>query len=353
MSARSAVIIIGPVSNEALESSYARSFADLRWDVHRWTPAVALAAAGRGSFIGRNFARFVRVEAWERRANLDLLRLVASVRPRLLLVIDTGGVRAGTLGQIRARCPETAIFCVYPDSPHSLDVERIVSLPLFDRVATSSPAWVDQFGRLGAVDTRYLPFAADTTLHAPAAPDPAYRADVSFVGTWRPERETFLEGFADLDLRIWGNEYWRTRTRSGSAVRARWTGRTLRGDELGKVCASSRIMLNVMDAATWPGPNMRNFEQAACAAFSLTTRTSAVLEIFTEGENIECFADIAEARAKVERYLREDGARVRIARAGYDLVAAHHTYADRVATLVDWLGSEHRGREAKSSAVAR
>lgn len=355
MSTRHSVVIVGPVNSEALESSYARAFVAVGWVVHRWTPAIALATAVRGGRFGRTLARFVRVEAWERRANLDLLQLVVSVRPTLLLVIDTGGVRAGTLGQIRARSPETATFCVYPDSPHNLDVERIVSLPLFHRVATSSPAWVDIFDRLGASGTRYLPFAADTTLHAPAAADPAYRADVCFVGTWRPEREALLETLADLDLKIWGSDYWRTRTRSGSPVRARWAGRPLRGEELGTACASSRVMLNVMDAATWPGPNMRTFEQAACAGFSLTTRTPAVLELFTEGENIECFEDVTEARAKIERYLGDEAARLRIAGAGCDLVSKRHTYAHRTATLVEWLESEvpvgRGGRATKRDAL--
>ena len=336
MTVTRSVVIVGPTSPESLESSYARAFGQLGWEVHRWTPATALASAARGGRIGREFARFVRVEAWERKANLELLRLVDALQPALLLVIDTGGVRAGTLGQVRVRCPGTAVHCIYPDSPHNLDADRIAALPLFDRVATSSPAWVDVFRRLGARDCSYLPFAADPQLHAPATGTQAPTADIGFVGTWRPEREAFLEAFADLDLRIWGSEYWRTRTRAGSPLRARWQGRPLRGDELGGVCASTRIMLNVMDPATWPGPNMRTFEQAACGAFSLTTRTPAVLELFTEGHTIECFDDVTEARAKVDRYLRDDAARRRIAVAGQALVLQHHTYAQRARDVVGW-----------------
>ncbi|HEX2781722.1 MAG TPA: glycosyltransferase, partial [Gemmatimonadaceae bacterium] len=294
----------------------------------------------------------VRVDAWERKSNLELLRLVDEVRPQLLLVIDTTGVRPGTLGQIRARCPDTALHCVFPDSPHSLDIERIAALPLFDRVGTSSPAWVDVFRRLGARHAAYLPFAADTELHVPGGADAARKADVCFVGTWRPEREAFLEQLSDLDLRIWGSDYWKTRTRPSSPLRARWAGRPLRGEELGAVCASTRVMLNVMDVATWPGPNMRTFEQAACGAFSLTTRTPAVLELFTEGENIECFDDVREARAKIERYLRDDERRARVARAGLALVTTHHTYAHRIATLTDWLAADAAHPDHPRRAVA-
>lgn len=337
MSPSRAVVIVGRPNADALESSYARAFEQHGWSVHQWSPASALAAVARGYRIGRELARFVRVEAWDRKANLELLALVDAIRPDMLLVIDTGGVRAGTLGQIRARCPKAAIICVYPDSPHNLDVDRIAALPMFDRVATSSPAWVDAFRRLGARHVEYLPFAADTSLLQPVAGDASRSTDVCFVGTWRPDREAFLEAFADLDLQIWGSDYWKTRTRRGSPLRERWQGRTLRGDELPAVCRSTRVMFNVMDAVTWPGPNMRTFEQAACGAFSLTTRSPAVLEIFTEGSNIECFDDAAEARVKLERYLADDDARRRIAKAGRDLVLAEHTYVDRVRTLLRWI----------------
>jgi spore maturation protein CgeB len=349
MKAPGSVLIVGPTSPESLESSYARAFDKTGWAVHRWTPATALAAVARGSRVGRAFARFVRVDAWDRKANLELLRLVDSSRPDVLLIVDTGGVRAGTLGQIRACSPATALVCLYPDSPHNLDPERIASLPLFDLVTTSSPAWVRIFERLGARNTRYLPFGADTDLHSPGEPNERYRADISFVGTWRPEREQLLEALADFDLQIWGNEYWRTRTRRGSPLRSRWSGRPLPGNELGAVCASSRIMLNIMDPATWPGPNMRTFEQAACAAFSLTTRTPAVLELFSEGVNIECFNDAAEARAKIERYLADDVTRRRIAASGRDFVIAGHTYAQRCGTLLQWLGGDAAPRGSRES----
>lgn len=332
-----AAVIVGPTTLGALESSYVRAFTALNWDVHQWDPGTALASASRGGTLGHRISRFFHVEAWERKANLELLRLVDAVRPRLLLVIGTGGVRAGTLGQVRARCPGTQLFCMYPDSPHNLDAERILALPLFDRVTVSSPPWTDSLRRLGAGECSYLPFAADTTLHVAAASRDTHCADVAFVGTWRPERERFLEAFADLDLRIWGNEYWKTRTRKGSPLRRCWQGRRLRGDELGAVCASTRVMLNVMDPVTWPGPNMRTFEQAACRAFSLTTRTDAVLEIFTEGVDIECFADVAEARQKVEQAIGDERHRERIAHAGHQLVLRNHTYAHRAARLVEWL----------------
>src|SRR5438270_8741168 len=95
------VLIAGPTSPWSLESSYARAFRRLGVAVHRWEPEIALHRVVRGDRLGAVFSSFVHVEPWVRKANLELLRLVDDLRPDLLLVIATSGVRAGTLAQIR------------------------------------------------------------------------------------------------------------------------------------------------------------------------------------------------------------------------------------------------------------
>ena len=86
---------------------------------------------------------------------------------------------------------------------------------------------------------------------------------------------------------------------------------------------------------------MRAFEQPACRAFSLSTRTPAVMEIFSEGENIECFDSVDEARDKIGFYLKNDAARIRIAESAYELVVnGGHTYSDRARQILSWLAQD-------------
>jgi spore maturation protein CgeB len=333
-------LIVGHNAGWNLEGSYARAFEKLGWDVHFWEPNKALDRIARGSRFGRLFSAFVNVEPWLRKANLELLQVAERVRPALILVIFTEGVRAGTLGQLRAQLPKTLIYCLFPDTPHNLVPDRIQCLPMFDRVMTVSPGWMDTFRRLGAERIHYLPLAADTDLHQPVAQRGSGRSqghDVAFVGNWRPEREAFLAQLVDFDLRIWGSEYWKRNTQSSSKLRDRWAGRPLFGAEFARACAENRIMLNIIDGVGWPGPNMRTFEQPACRAFSLVTRTPAVVEHFREGKNIECFGSVDEARDKIDFYLKNDEARQRIAEAGYSfIVNGANTYVDRVRQLLDW-----------------
>jgi spore maturation protein CgeB len=338
------LIIVGAERQEALESSYARAFARYGWQVHVWDPAGALHRAARGGLPGRLLSTFVHVEPWLRKASLELLQIAKRVQPELVLTIGTAGVRPGTLAQLRVRHPRCAIYCLYPDGPHYLDHDRVNCLPLFDRVLTSSPAWVEAFSRLGAGKVHYLPFAADVDLYRPQESTPAepeYDHNLVFIGTWRREREELLEQFVDLGLRIWGGDYWRTRTRKGSPLKRCWGGRPVVGLEFARVCSRSKIMLNILDPVSWPGPNMRSFELPACRAFALTERTEPVLDIFREGETIECFDLVAEAREKIARYMLDEQARRRIAQSAYELVVeGGHTYGDRVRALCDWVAED-------------
>jgi Glycosyl transferases group 1/DUF based on E. rectale Gene description (DUF3880) len=334
------ILIVGRTADGSLEQSYARAFRRLGCSVQLWNPEAALLRVSRGLAVGGLFATFVHVEPWVRKANLDLIRHALAAHPDLILLVGTSGVRGGTLAQLRVLLPKCVLYCIYPDSPHHLDNDRIHCLPFCDRVMTSSPAWKTAFERLGASRVQYLPFAADTDLHYPNSigrGEPTFSHDVTFIGTWRREREEVLEGLIDFDLCLWGDKSWKTRTRRGSPLADHWGGRSVHGAEFSLACAHSRILVNIMDPPTWPGPNMRTFEQAACRAFSLTTRSPAVLDLFVEGETVECFDGVEEAREKIRYYLSHSDARERIALAGYrHVVEEGHTYVDRARCLLDW-----------------
>ncbi len=324
-----------------MERSYRRAFEAIGSEVLAFDIHAAINRHCRLGRVGRTLNRFLPVEAWTRKANLELLQAADNFAPELLVVIGTSGVLPGILAQIKVRLPACTLACVYPDGPYNLTNERIACLPFFDFVTTSSPAWQEAFRKLGAPRVEFLPFGVDETLRARATnfvPDAALAHDVTFIGNWRPEREALLERLCDFDVRVWGGDGWQKRIRPDSPLAGKWGGRALQGPEFALACAQSRIMLNIMDAATWPGPNMRVFEQAACGAFSLTTRSEAVTDLFPEGQTIECFGSVEEAREKIRFYLANEDARQAIANASYEFVLrGGHTYADRARQLQAWV----------------
>lgn len=343
------IFIVGALEDrpEALESSYARAFSKLGHQVFRWDPVQALAQNSRGWRVGEVFSRFVEIEPWSHKANLEFLALTHDLKPDLILVIATSGVNAGTLAQIKVVIPDTRIYSIYPDTPHNLVSNRIQCLPLFDRVIVYAKELVDMFGRMGARHVVPLGFAADPDLHQPyigQGHDDLRSVDVSFIGNWRPEREAFLEQLADFNLLIWGSSYWNTRTRPRSPLRKRWAGHPAKGIELARAVATSKISLNILGPISWPGPNMRTFELPACEAFVLSERQPGVMEYFKEDFSITCYSSLEDARKKIDYYLHDEVKRKRIARAGYETVIhGGNTYLDRATTIVRWLEQDNTG----------
>lgn len=73
----------------------------------------------------------------------------------------------------------------------------------------------------------------------------------------------------------------------------------------------------------------RVFEVPACGGFLLTGDAEDLGSYFVEGEEIEVYRSGEELVEKIRRYLGDEDARARIARAGHERVLGEHTYAHR------------------------
>ena len=221
----------------------------------------------------------------------------------------------------------------------------------------------------GAKDVRYLPMAADPSVHRPLELTQAEReecgSDVSFVGAgYANRREIFprLLGH-DWTFKLWGNE-WDGATALTSILQR--NGARIDTDTCQKVFNASAVNLNLH---SWAGAgldpdgdfvNPRTFELASCGAFQLTDRRSLMPDLFTASE----VATVSSSEAlpgEITRWLREPEQRVAMAAQARQRVLAEHTYVHRMRALLsqvgvaspDRIGSILRGdRQAAALAVA-
>ena len=221
----------------------------------------------------------------------------------------------------------------------------------------------------GAKDVRYLPMAADPSMHRPLEltqdEREEYGSDVSFVGAgYANRREIFprLLGH-DWTFKLWGNE-WDGATALTSILQR--NGARIDTDTCQKVFNASAVNLNLH---SWAGAgfdpdgdfvNPRAFELAACGAFQLTDRRSLMPDLFTASE----VATVSSSEAlpgEITRWLREPEQRVAMAAQARQRVLAEHTYVHRMRALLsqvgvaspDRIGSILRGdRQAAALAVA-
>ena len=221
----------------------------------------------------------------------------------------------------------------------------------------------------GAKDVRYLPMAADPSVHRPLELTQAEReecgSDVSFVGAgYANRREIFprLLGH-DWTFKLWGNE-WDGATALTSILQR--NGARIDTDTCQKVFNASAVNLNLH---SWAGAgldpdgdfvNPRTFELASSGAFQLTDRRSLMPDLFTASE----VATVSSSEAlpgEITRWLREPEQRVAMAAQARQRVLAEHTYVHRMRALLsqvgvaspDRIGSILRGdRQAEGLAVA-
>jgi spore maturation protein CgeB len=222
----------------------------------------------------------------------------------------------------------------------------------------------------GAKEVRYLPMAADPSVHRPLELTQDEReefgSDVSFVGAgYANRREIFprLLGH-DWTFKLWGNEW------DGAAdltpVLQR-NGARIDTDTCQKVFNASAVNLNLH---SWAGAgldpdgdfvNPRTFELAACGAFQLTDRRSLMPDLFTESE-MATVSSPDELPGKIARWLGEPEQRVAMAAQARRRVLAEHTYVHRMRDLLsqigvaspDRIGSILRGaRQAEALAATR
>lgn len=324
------ILIVGGPDGVNLESSYQRAFESLGHEVTSFSVRERLRSNARFGRLGQTLGTFVPVVPWIRKTSRELVVATLKNRYDLIVVFGSTPVLAGALAQIRASV-ESRVVLVWPDTLLNLNDGTIACLPLFDSVFTYSLTSVPLLQRLHAPHVLWLPLAGDTTIHKPVKPNSdearAYQADVTFVGGWRPEREDALSRLTQFKLKIWGPEWGRRATNVG--VRKAWQGRPLLGPEFAKAVSCSRINLNIIDDTNYPAANMRFFEIPTAAGAELCSHCPEMEAIFREDEHIFYYKDAEELPSKVRQLLNDPAKCRNVARHGYELVVAQHTYVHR------------------------
>jgi hypothetical protein len=337
------ILLYGVFAWDSLGASYERAFEQLghqvaRFDVRKQSSFLSWWLANRlGHRLTINSFRLRRLGA--RKWNKSILDKARNVRPDVTLILNGDFVMPETVQALRRLSNAVFIFHAdnpFPSSPNHRP-EFLPAAQACDGYFIWSRVLQERLQNLGVRCTTYLPFGWDPEAVPATEPasDPKY--DVTFIGNWDRRRERWLTPVAEqFDLKIWGANYWNTRTQWGSPLRQCWQGRPVHGQEAAEVISQSKISLNILRKQNLPdGTNMRTFEVAGCGGFMLATETEGAAELFSPGEAGVYFATPAELVEQIAYYLNQDEKRLAIARKAQSLVREKHRYRDRVQTMLD------------------
>src|SRR5215471_12412224 len=198
------IMLVGtPANTCTLESSYKSALDSLGHEVLGFDMPLAIRRSCRFGRVGREFNRYLPVDAWTKKANRSMVTTAIDFAPDMVIICGSSLVYPGALAQVRASIGSYLVL-LWPDTLLNLGIHSIACLPLYDLVATYSKSTVEGLRTMGARSIKWVPLGGDPLLHSPApltgSESAKYRADVSFIGGWRPEREKVLSEFKGLDL---------------------------------------------------------------------------------------------------------------------------------------------------------
>ncbi|HVA82067.1 MAG TPA: glycosyltransferase [Candidatus Binataceae bacterium] len=352
---------------------YAETSAYLPSSAHFLEALGAMAERGECEFVFFDETKFLSAQAsiprrvarrvlghpiGYRALNAALVAEARRIRPDLVLIGKGAYFAPGTLAAVRDASGAALINWATDDPFNSANSTRelIESIPLYDLYVCTKRAIMDDVRRAGCANAAYVRFGYKPQVHFSEAPvsDAEHRrfdCDVMFIGGGDDDRapyfETLIHAIPELRLHLYGG-YWDRYP----ALRRYWRGEAI-GRDFRMAVGGAKIAVNLVRRTNRDDHVMRTFELPACGGFMLAERTDAHQELFAEDREAAFFSTPEELAAKAREWLARYDARRAAAAAGWRRITqGRHTYADRLAEILDAAGLE-RGRNDLNTIAAR
>ena len=277
-----------------------------------------------GSSLLRKVVHRAQVGPWVSRLNADILAAAEREGVEVFWADKLLGLTPRTLDTLRAMGVKTVSYMIdNAFGPRRDPGWRLYmkDIPHFDLHVVQRDKNIADYRERGARDVIKIQTAYEPTIHFPvdgAWGDGDRDRGVSFIGTSYDDRPAFLtrlwreRGFPVV---ISGDRMWRERL-DPEAAKALYTGGELYGAAYREAVWRSRINLSFITHSNQDEFVHKSFEIAACGGFLLAERSAGHEARFVEGEEAVFFTGFEECAEKIARYLPDEAARDRIAKAG-------------------------------------
>ena len=277
------------------------------------------------------------------RLNRDLLRIAESEKPDILWTDKVLSVRPKTLDRVRALGIGSVSYMI--DNPFGTRRDPgwrlyMKTIPHYDLHVVQRDKNILDYTSRGARDVIKIQTAYEPTLQF-APPDGWSDAernrDVSFIGTPyddRAETLTRLWRECGFSVTVSGNPKAWTRAFAPEVFKAIFRHGELFRDDYREGIWRSRINLSFLTHSNQDEFVHKSFEIAGCGGFLLAERSEGHLQRFKEDEEAVFFSTFDELAAKIRRYLPDEAARQRIAKAGNVRAARDGYHNDRQVELI-------------------
>ncbi|MCJ7580981.1 MAG: glycosyltransferase [Candidatus Aminicenantes bacterium] len=288
-------------------------------------------------FPGRLRQRARFLHKWElQRINNKLISLVCQNKPDLCLISGGHRIFPETIQKIKKKGIKTALWTI--DVP--LTFQPIIqAAPFYDYMFCGGTEAQELLAEAGITETFWLPFACDPEVHKPVDVNieekKKWGSDITFVGSYYPNRHEVFEKINDFNLKLWGPGW--NKLPPDSPLRPLARDIQLTPEDWGKIYCSSKIVVvihykNEKIPCYQASPKV--YETLACKSFLLVDDQQDVKSLFEDGKHLVIFKDPRDLREKIDYYLSHPEERKQIALHGYQEAIQNHTYVHRIKRLI-------------------
>jgi len=289
------------------------------------------------------------------RYNRDVLAAVADFCPDLVWFEKASFAWRKTIFQIRAR----GIFTIHQNDDDPFGPRRdpgwrliLEALPEYDLHLLPRRVSLEEYRNAGARDVFWFIPAHESTFYPPPESwsDVDRTIDVSFIGFPHDKRPRYMRELWErhgIRTLVWGDSRWGRgfpRAKLPAEVRRElYQGGSLTYDQFRETIWRSRINLGFCSNLNRDEFSGRSFQIPASGGFLLAEDTPGHREMFTDGQEAVFFNSIDDCAEKIRRYLPDEEARLRIAKAGQLRSAASgYDYDSRVAEVLKYIRIKER-----------
>ena len=277
-----------------------------------------------GGALLRKLVHRAQMGPWVMRLNRDILAAAERERPEVVWADKLLGLWPSTLDRLRGMGVKSVSYMIdNAFGPRRDPGWRLYMkcIPHFDLHVVQRDKNIADYMQREARDVIKIQTAYEPTIHFPVEgewSDADRDRGVSFIGTSYDDRPEFLTRLwreCGFPVVISGDRMWKERL-DAEAAEALYTGGELYGKEYREAVWRSKINLSFITHSNQDEFVHKSFEIAGCGGFLLAERSEGHRARFVEDEEAVFFSGLEECAEKIRRYLPDEAARERIAKAG-------------------------------------
>jgi spore maturation protein CgeB len=294
---------------------------------------------------------FLRQLFWfmvmSREIDRKLVKLATQFMPDLILVLKGEMLLPKTLRKLKTISSKPVLANWWVDSPILQDDKHKwliypYCVPHYDSIFIFDRAYFTPLKELGAKKILFLPCAADPAKYHPenlsCNQQSQFSCNICFIASYYSNRGKTIAPFLSVPgLAIWGGgwaEFLKSKDidNTNNIVR----GEYLPVEDVNRAYQAAQFVLNSHHSQTKRGGlNSRAFEIPASGGAQLMDYVPEMEDLLKPGEEVIVYRSPEEGASLAKEFIKDPGARDKIARAGYERVMAEHTYTHRMKTILN------------------